>query len=43
MKVDQIITSTVSNGGKPLKIKDARIKENIIRTFIVSIMYFDFN
>lgn len=43
MKVDQIITSTVSNGGKPLKIKNARIRENIIETFIISIMYFDFN
>lgn len=42
MKVEQIITSTVSNGGKPLKIKNERIKANIIETFLVSIMYFDF-
>lgn len=42
MKVDQIITSTVSNGGRALKVHDKKIKENIVQTFLISIMYFDF-
>lgn len=42
MKVDQIITSTISIGGKPLKVKNEVVKENTIETFIVSIMYFNF-
>jgi hypothetical protein len=42
MKVDQIITSTISNGGRALKVHDKKIKENIIQTFLISVTYFDF-
>ena len=43
MKVDQIQTSTISIGGKPLKVKNRVIKEKTIETVIISIMYYDFN
>ena len=42
MKVDQIITSTVSMGGRALKVHNEKIKDNIIQTFLISVMYFDF-
>jgi SAM-dependent methyltransferase len=39
MKVDQAITTTISSGGKLLKVKGGVVKEREIQTILISILY----